>query len=161
MSPRPRPWHAAKRWMYASGRPNLLARWLNDLSAWQYRHGILTLGGRGVTLETRGRTSGRRIELPLVLVRHDGHRYVVSMLGTSAGWLRNVEADGGRAVLHAPRPQDVRLVEVPPEQRAPILRRYLDLAPGARPHVPVDRHEPLERFEEIAADYPVLRVEPA
>ncbi|MBO9553582.1 MAG: nitroreductase family deazaflavin-dependent oxidoreductase [Cellulomonas sp.] len=145
--------------MYADGRPNRLARWLNALSEWQYRHGILTLGGRGVTLETRGRGSGKQIRLPLVLVRQGGHRYVVSMLGTSAQWLRNVQADDGRAVLHSPRPEHVRLVEVPVAQRAPILKRYLELAPGARPHIPVDRHEPVERFEQVAADYPVLRVQ--
>ncbi|GEL94989.1 hypothetical protein CCO02nite_16470 [Cellulomonas composti] len=147
--------------MYAGGRPNRLARWLNDVSAWQYRHGILTLGGRGVTLEVRGRASGRAVEFPLVLVRLGGQRYVVSMLGAEAQWVRNLRADEGRAVLRAPHPEPVRLVEVPVEQRAPILRRYLDLAPGARPHVSVDRRAPLAEFEKIAADYPVLRVESA
>lgn len=160
MSPRPRPWYTVKRWMYPAGRPNRLARAMNGVSQWQYRHGILTLGGRAVTLEVRGRTSGRALRFPLVLVRQGGERYVVSMLGPSARWLRNLEADGGRAVLHAPRPEHVRLVVVPPAQRAPVLKRYLELAPGARPHVPVDRHAPLGQFEAVAGDFPVLRVEP-
>jgi hypothetical protein len=38
------------------------------------------------------------------------------------------------------------------------LRRYLKLAPGARPHIPVDRRAPLAEFEAIAADYPVFRI---
>ena len=160
MSPRPRPWYALKRWMYASGRPNAVARVLNGLGEWQYRHGILTLGGRAVTLEVRGRVSGRPVRFPLVLVRHGGQRYVVSMLGTTAGWLRNLEAADGRAVLHAPRPEPVRLVAVPSAQRPPILKRYLELAPGARPHLPVDRRAPLDAFAGIADDFPVLRIEP-
>jgi hypothetical protein len=54
----------------------------------------------------------------------------------------------------------VSLVEVDPALRAPILRRYVALAPGARPHIPVDRRAPLHDFEAIAADYPVYRIEP-
>lgn len=160
MPSRTKPSHRLKRWLYPGGRPNRLARWMNDLSAWMYAHGVLTLGGRGVTLEVRGRRSGQPVRLPLVLVRMQGERYVVSMLGPGAQWLQNVAADEGRAVLHAPDPEPVRLVEVPVPDRPPILKRYLQLAPGARPHVPVDRHAPVERFAEIAADVPVLRVEP-
>ncbi|WP_255491909.1 MULTISPECIES: nitroreductase/quinone reductase family protein [unclassified Actinotalea] len=147
------------RWMYRSGRPNWLARPMNTLAAWQYRHGVLTFGGRGVTLDVRGRTSGRVVSLPLVLVRHEGERYLVSMLGPDVQWLRNVRADGGRAVLHAPRPEPVLLTEVPAEDRAPILRRYVELAPGGRPHIPVPVGAPVEHFAAVAERHPVLRVD--
>ena len=39
-----------------------------------------------------------------------------------------------------------------------ILRRYLALAPGARAHIPIDRHAPLEQFERIAPQIPVFRI---
>jgi hypothetical protein len=52
----------------------------------------------------------------------------------------------------------VRLEEVDPGARAPILRRYLAVAPGARAHMPVDRRAPLEEFERIAVQIPVFRV---
>jgi hypothetical protein len=52
----------------------------------------------------------------------------------------------------------VQLNDVPTTDRAPILRRYLALAPGARPHIPIDRTAPLEEFEKIAADYPVFHI---
>jgi CubicO group peptidase (beta-lactamase class C family) len=39
------------------------------------------------------------------------------------------------------------------DQRAPILRRYLQRARGARAHIPVDHRAPLEAFEPIAAQY--------
>jgi hypothetical protein len=71
-----------------------------------------------------------------------------------------VEADGGRAELHHGRRERIQLVEVDAAGRAPILRRYLELAPGARPHFSVDRRAPREEFELIAAEYPVFRIEP-
>jgi hypothetical protein len=37
-------------------------------------------------------------------------------------------------------------------------RRYLQVAPGTRPHMPVDRTAPLTEFARIAADYPVFRI---
>jgi hypothetical protein len=52
----------------------------------------------------------------------------------------------------------VHLEEVEAGARAPILRRYLAVAPGARPHIPVNRHAPLQEFEQIAKDFPVFRV---
>jgi hypothetical protein len=54
----------------------------------------------------------------------------------------------------------VQLEEVEPELRAPILRRYLAVAPGARPHMPVDRNAPLAHFQRIADQFPVFRVRP-
>ena len=41
-----------------------------------------------------------------------------------------------------------------------MIKRYVEKVPGGRPHIPVDRHEPVEAFEAIAADHPVFRVVP-
>jgi hypothetical protein len=146
-----------KRSMYPKNRPNLAARVLNRISAAQFAVGFLA-PRRAVTLEVAGRNSGRTISLPLVLVNHQGERYLVSMLGEDVNWVRNVRAAGGRAVLRHGRSKPVRLVELDPALSAPILRRYLDLAPGARPHMPVDRSAPDEKFVAIADRYPVFRV---
>lgn len=154
----PSTWARSRRWMYRGGRPNRLARVMNGLSARMYAAGILTLGGLGVTLQVRGRRSGRPVAFPLVLVRHDGAEYLVSMLGPDVQWVRNVHADDGCAVLLRHGPHPVRLVDVPVEERAPILRHYLQVAPGARPHVAVDRHAPVEAFAAVAARHPVFRV---
>ncbi|HEX8971878.1 nitroreductase family deazaflavin-dependent oxidoreductase [Oryzihumus sp.] len=151
---------AFRRWMYRGGRPGALARVANRLSAWQFSAGLLS-PARAITLEVRGRRTGRTISFPLVLAEVGGQHYVVSMLGEDTSWVRNVRAAGGHAVVRRGRATPVLLVEVPPGERAPILRRYLDLAPGARPHIPVDRHAPLADFEAVAARFPVFRVEPA
>lgn len=54
--------------------------------------------------------------------------------------------------------EKVHLEELPAEQRAPILKAYLQRAPGARPHVPVNKDAPLADFEKVAAAFPVFRV---
>ena len=143
--------------MYRGGRPNALARTLNWLSARQYSAGLLS-PKRAVTLRVKGRITGRTVSFPLAVADYRGDRFLVSMLGAEANWVRNVRADGGRAELERKGRQTVRLDEVPVELRAPILRRYLHLAPGARGHIPVDRHAPLADFEQIAAQFPVFRI---
>jgi hypothetical protein len=81
------------------------------------------------------------------------------MLGENANWVRNLEAAGYQAVLRHGRTEAVRLEKVDAAARAPILRRYLQVAPGARPHIPVDFHAPVAEFEKISADYPVFRID--
>jgi hypothetical protein len=114
-----------------------------------------------VTLEVIGRRSGRTISFPLVMAPLDGERYLVSMLGEDVAWVRNVREAGGSAVLIHGSAERVRLEEVATEKRAPVLKAYLQLAPGARPHIPVDKDAPLEAFESIAGQIPVFRVLPA
>ncbi len=147
-----------KRWLYKGGRPNLLARILNRFWAIVHSSGIAP--NYLVTLEVTGRRSGRTISFPLAMTVIDGQRYLVSMLGDEAAWVRNLRAANDRAVLRHGRTEHVRLESVPVEQRPRILKAYLQIAPGARPHIPVDKDAPLEAFEAVAGKIPVFRVVP-
>jgi hypothetical protein len=109
-------------------------------------------------LEVPGRRSGRVISFPVVIADYAGERYLVAMLGENTNWVQNVRAAGGRASLRHGCRETVRLDEVDTDERPPILRRYLDCAPGARPHIPVDRRAPEGEFERIAPQVPVFRV---
>jgi hypothetical protein len=51
-------------------------------------------------------------------------------------------------------------VLVPPEQRAPILREYVRIAPSGRQHFPLPVDAPLAAFAAIAERYPVYRIDP-
>ena len=82
------------------------------------------------------------------------------MFGEQSNWVKNVRASDGEAVLTHGRRRPVRLVEVPVPDRAPIIKRYLLFATGARPHMQVGWREPLSAFKALAAIYPVFRVEP-
>jgi hypothetical protein len=144
--------------MYRGGRPNLLARVLNRL--WSR----MAASGRAPqqlhSLEVRGRRRGRLISLPVVVAGYEGERYLVAMLGEDVNWVANVRAAGGHAVLRHGRREQIRLEEVDPKLRAPILRRYLQLAPGARAHIALDCSSSLEEFNVVAATYPVFLVRP-
>jgi F420H(2)-dependent quinone reductase len=145
-----------KRWLYRGQRPNRVARLLNR--AWAAVGSSGVVSNYLVTLEVKGRKSGRTISLPLVMAIMDGQRYLVSMLGENVDWVRNARAAGGRAVLRHGRREEVQLEEVPVGQRAPLLKAYLRRAPGARPHIAIDKDAPLSEFEKIAAAVPVFRV---
>src|SRR5262249_46539631 len=98
------------------------------------------------------------ISFPLVMVVMDGQRYLVSMLGTDVAWVRNLSSAGGRALLRHGKTEAVQLEEIPVEERGPVLKAYVQRAPGARPHLGVDRDVPLERLEAMASRTPVFRV---
>lgn len=145
-----------KRWMYRAQRPNWIARAVNRVWA------TLASSGRApfalATLEVTGRKSGRIASLPVVVAVIDGERYLVSMLGDEVQWVRNVRAAGGRAALRSGGREEIRLEEIPVDRRPALLKAYLQQAPGARPHVPVNKDAPLAEFEKIAASFPVFRI---
>jgi uncharacterized protein (DUF1501 family) len=147
---------ASRRWMYRGGRPNPLAGILGRATATLASAGLAPR--RLVTLEVRGRRSDRVISVPVVVADYQGERYLVAMLGRGANWVRNVDSAGGAAVIRHGRRESVRLDPVGSAARAPILRRYLELAPGARAHIPVDQRASLSEFAAIAAEYPVFRI---
>ena len=155
---RTRWYREGNRLFYADRRPNRLGRAFGDF--WVR----VSNAGLGpdffVTLETVGHKTGRRSSIPLVVADHGGAKYLVSMLGERSPWVHNVRAADGRAVLRHGEPREVRLVEEPAAERAPIIKAYLARAAGGRPHIPVSPDASLAEFEVIAADYPVFRIEP-
>jgi deazaflavin-dependent oxidoreductase (nitroreductase family) len=121
-----------------------------------------------VTLEVPGRRSGVIRRTNLVLAEHDGGRYLVALVGESE-WVRNVRAAGGRVVLARRRQRRAAtLVEVPTQDRAPIIRAYLlrwGRRPGsapvireARDYFGVSSDPTLAEIASVADRYPVFRV---
>jgi hypothetical protein len=148
---------ALLRWMYRGSHPNKLAKILNKGGALFNLLGILP--NYSVTLEVVGRHSGKLISFPLVMVVMNSEKYLVSMLGEKANWVSNVKAASGKATLRHGTSEQVLLEEVNVKERAPILKEYLQIAPGARPHIPVDKDAPISEFEKIASEFPVFKLE--
>lgn len=148
---------AFRRWMYRGQRPNWLARILGRVDKATGSSGVGARYGL-VTLEVTGRTSGRTITLPVAVAVVDGQRYLVSMLGENVQWVKNVRAAGGRAAIHSGGREEVHLEEVPVDQRAPILKAYMQRAPGSRSHMPVSKDASLSEFEKIAGAYPTFHL---
>ncbi len=120
------------RTIYREGRADPTARRLSRWWAGVFALGLLPK--RWVTLEVAGRRSGRLVRFPLGMADSGGRWYLVAMLGERCNWVRNVRAAGGRATLRRRRAVAVRLVELPVRERPPIIKRYLEKVPGARPH---------------------------
>jgi len=146
------------RAMYRGGRADATARRFSRL--WAAVFGLGLAPRRWVTLEVPGRRSGRVTRFPLGMADLDGQWYLVPMLGERCNWVQNVRAAGARATLRRRRAVTCRLTELPVAERAPVIKRYLQQVPGARPHIPVDRHAAVADFEAIAPRYPVFRVTP-
>lgn len=122
-----------------------------------------------VVLEVAGRRSARLRRTVLVQARIDRASYLVALAGESE-WVRNVRAAGGRARVGRRTLRDVRLEQVDPEDRPPVLRAYL-LRWGRMPGTPVVEREArmffgvsgdpsMEELRAIADRYPVFRIVP-
>jgi hypothetical protein len=146
------------RAMYLGGHADTTARRFTRV--WAAVFGLGLLPRRWVTLEVAGRRSGRITRFALRMADWNRQWYLVPMLGEHCNWVENVRAADGKATLRHRRAVACRLVEVPVSERAAIIRRYLEKVPGARPHIPVDRHAALADFEAIAPRYPVFQVVP-
>ncbi|MEV0901851.1 nitroreductase/quinone reductase family protein [Actinoplanes sp. NPDC049802] len=145
------------RAMYSGGKGNTTARRFSGFWAAVFGAGLSPR--RWVTLEVPGRRTGRLTRFPLGMTNWQGRWYLAPMLGGDCNWVRNVRAADGHAVIRHGRARPVRLVEIPVADRAPLLRCFLQQVPGARPHMPVDRHAPLEEFAAVADRYPVFRID--
>jgi deazaflavin-dependent oxidoreductase (nitroreductase family) len=120
-----------------------------------------------VILEVPGRRSGVIHRTTLVRAQHGGEYFLVALAGESE-WVRNVHAAAGRVVLGRKERHAATLVEVPPQERAPVIRAYLLRAgrlPGskavaneARYYFGVSADPSLEEIQPVVEHYPVFRI---
>lgn len=120
-----------------------------------------------VTLEVRGRTSGKTRRVPILRTRHRGEDYLVALAGESQ-WARNVRAAQGRAVIRRRGARSVLLEELAPVQRPEVIAEYLHAgrrrsgakagADQARFYFGLDPDASLDEVGRIADRYPVFRV---
>jgi deazaflavin-dependent oxidoreductase (nitroreductase family) len=144
------------RRMYAGGRGNATARrWARF---WSLIFGLGLFPQRWVSLEVPGRRTGRIRRFPLGMAEWHDDWFLVSMLGDNCQWVRNVRAAEGYVVVRRRRRIPCLLREVPVGERAPILRRYVQIAPGARPHLPLSASTELPAVTAVADRFPVFRV---
>ena len=147
------------RLFYRDWRPTRLGKLVNG--AWAWLSGLGLAPRILLTLQVRGRRSGRLHDTVLVVAKHDGQRYLVSMLGDGSEWVRNVRAAGGEAFVKRGRSRSVQLTEVPVGERGPILKAYCQVATSGRHHFPVSYNAPLSEFDAVAERYPVFRIDRA
>jgi hypothetical protein len=121
-----------------------------------------------VTLEVRGRTSGKPRRIPILRTAYQGNDYLVALAG-QAQWVRNVRAASGSAILRRRGTQHVHLEEVPADDCTPVIAEYLRrgsersgeaaAAKQARYYFGLGPDATLKEIGAIAPYYPVFRIE--
>src|SRR5437763_1143233 len=114
--------------------------------------------GTTYLLTTTGRKSGRPHTTPVSLVVEGGYRWLVSPYG-EVGWVHNVRATGRTHLARGRKTEDVRLTELPPNEAAPILKKYLGRNPITAPFFAAAAKDPPERFVAEASRHPVFLVD--
>ncbi len=75
-------------------------------------------------LTTIGRHSGKPRSTPVVLVEEENRRWLVAPFGT-VSWVYNAKASGKVTLTRNGKSETVAIRELPAEQAAPILRKYI------------------------------------
>ena len=81
----------------------------------------------GATLTVVGRRTGKPRKVPVIPVELGGSRYLVSPYGESE-WVRNLRAAGKGELSRKGQAETFHAVEVPVDQRGPVLSRYRKVA---------------------------------
>jgi deazaflavin-dependent oxidoreductase (nitroreductase family) len=124
------------------------------------RLGLSVWGSR--ILRVRGRKSGLWRSHPVNLLTYEGSQYLVAPRGLTQ-WVRNIRASGGGELVVGSKVQPFKAVEVPDDERVPILREYLrrwKFEVGTF-FGGVSAESSDEDLHRIAPDHPVFRVDPA
>jgi deazaflavin-dependent oxidoreductase (nitroreductase family) len=142
-------------------RPGWFTKYIfNGLVALLTRLGLSVWGSR--VLRVRGRTSGEWRSNPVNLLTYEGKQYLVAPRGHTQ-WVRNLRAAGGGELVLGRRVERFRAVEVPDDDKPPILRAYLRRwkAEVGVFFGGVGADSPREELERIAPDHPIFRIGPA
>jgi len=122
--------------------------------------GVSVWGSR--ILRVRGRKSGEWRSSPVNLLTRDGKQYLVAPRGHTQ-WVRNIRVAGGGELVLGGRVQPFQAVEIPDDEKVPLLRDYLrrwkfevGVFFGG-----VSAESSDEELRRIAPDHPVFLVQPA
>ena len=140
-------------------RPSTLTKKMNSFLGWIAARGIGPK--RLVRLEHRGRVSGGVRSTAVIWTQLDGQRFLVSPRGETQ-WVRNVRADGGRAVLRrGGNSETVRLEEIPVERRATIIKQYVAENKIVKGEFGIEPDDPIDQYKGIAANHPTFQIHTA
>jgi deazaflavin-dependent oxidoreductase (nitroreductase family) len=108
-------------------------------------------------LSVAGRRTGRVYETPVSVVERNGRRWLVAPYGERE-WVKNARASGFVELRRGRRRERVRIEDVTPGDRAPILRAYLRQVPFTRDFFEASPGAPEDEFAAEAARHPVFAI---
>ncbi len=143
-----------------------LPRWLKSMNCL-----LIGLQRRGLAvgptrlLSVPGRTTGNLRTAPVSTLTIAGHRYIVAAL-EGVDWVANARAAGWGNLARGRAEERVAQVELPQNERGPILREFPRLIPGGVSFfrrlcdLPDDKAALPDAFAMLAPHCPVFRIEP-
>jgi hypothetical protein len=137
--------HQPPRWLAVANRLNiaLLSRGIGPST-----QRVLTIAGRVSALPRR---------TPIAIVSLAGTDYIVAGC-PSSDWVKNARAAGRGTLSRGARTQAVELVEIPVDERAPILREFLKTIRGGRSFLSVDARATDAELAAAAPVHPVFKI---
>jgi deazaflavin-dependent oxidoreductase (nitroreductase family) len=132
----------------------------NPFVGWMTARGVSVYGSR--VLAVRGRKSGQWRTNPVNLLDFQGQRYLVAPRGVT-DWVRNIRASHGGELRLGSRTEPITVVEVPDDEKLPILRAYLgkwSWEVGAF-FEGVGAQAPDDEIRRIAPNHPIFHIEAA
>ncbi|HEY5848068.1 MAG TPA: nitroreductase family deazaflavin-dependent oxidoreductase [Microlunatus sp.] len=108
-------------------------------------------------LTTRGRRTGQVRKNPVVIVEHDGRRWLVAPYGP-VGWVHNARAAGEVRLTRRGRSQTYTIREVSAREAGPVLQQYIRIASATRPYFQARQDAPVESFAAEAKHHPVFEL---
>jgi deazaflavin-dependent oxidoreductase (nitroreductase family) len=144
-------------------RPPWWLKPMNKVFMLAMRLGLASFGGESpVVLTVVGRKSGKPRSTPITPFSVDGKRYVVGGF-PGADWVRNARAAGVVTLTQGKRREQMRMVELSPDDARPLLRAFPDLVPTGVSFMKnaglVTEGKPAE-FEALAGRCAVFRFDP-
>ncbi|MDX2590897.1 nitroreductase/quinone reductase family protein [Streptomyces sp. WI03-4A] len=134
-----------------------LAVRMNGMVGWLARHGLSFAGN--AELSVRGRKSGKMQRVPVNPHTYQDGQYLVSARGYSQ-WVRNMRVANGGELRVGRKVRAFTAVELPDEEKLPILRTYLEKwgwqVKQYFAGVTADSTD--EEILAVAADHPVFRI---
>jgi len=132
-------------------------KWINPINRFLLRRGLGPAPQHLLT--TTGRQTGTPRTTPVAVVEVDGERYVVAGFNAS-DWVANARATPRAGLRRGRQAERVELVEVPTDQRGPILARFAESIRGGRSFLTVASNAPRSAFDAAAPHHPVFRLRP-
>ena len=108
-------------------------------------------------LSVRGRKSGKIHTIPVRLVEKGGQHWLITTYG-QVNWVRNARAAGQVTLSHGRISETVTIVELGPDESAPVLKDYLKQVSFVRPYFNVMPESTLDTFVVEAPRHPVFRI---
>jgi hypothetical protein len=108
-------------------------------------------------LTVTGRITGKPHSVPVVVIEEGNQRWLVAPYGV-VDWVKNARVSGRVKLKRRGFNEDLAIHELPIEEAAPVLKKYLEACPITKPYFDAKVDASLDEFVEEAKSRPVFEL---